>query len=1009
MVKLRDLVVAYRKAKVDLYHSTEPRFFDVVEYEENLDENLSALLNLIEGPDSSWVREPDFVGDFTFVPKHVTSPEQPSKRHSVLRSDPAAEWRARVSEADSPPVAEFRLMARCTLDFHVLSTLWLMTVGDKLDQALGAQAYGNRLRRERGGRLNRQAPGTFRHYLSPYRRWRDDGLAVMSAQLDLGKDVVAMTADATAFYHRLDPAFLLDSRFLNGLGIELDAEERHLHKLFVDALQAWIGNVSRQTGWRARGLPVGLPASGVVANLALADLDRLASEEFKPLYYGRYVDDILIVLDGDASLNDQDDVWLWLTSRSHGLLRHEGGHGSEQEEVRARFVPDYLESSDVVFDNDKNKVFHLSGETGRFMLGSIARAINERASEWRALPSIGGDTSSIGADLAAITTADGDDAVTLRDSDQLSARRASFAIRLRDFEAYERILDPGSWSEHRRAFFAAVRRQLLVLPTYFDLAGYLPRLIKLAAACEDDEALRDLFEALAGIHRTLADDCEVTVAEYDSDGISKQQTLRRWTDHVVEECSESFAAAYAGRLRATELQRVVEPLERLSPSATLRLRVRSVARWHRRLTVRDLAHVPYRFGLLRHDLGRPRVMPSPIPEPEDRVAVPLDEDVKDGLDDLVAWLDDTEIDRGDLGPGSTVPGLAFATRPFNVLDLYLALRGDVDENLGAVPPGIVQRILRAIRGYEPVALPETDQDDEGRFVVTVPSSLPGGTRRIALGMVKTKRESMEAAAFGRPDNSRARYEQLVRVIEEAASRPKPHYLLLPELAMPTGWFVHFGLRLADRGVSLVSGVEYRRQSHRVVHNQVWAALRLDGGGPALFSLYRQDKQTPAPGEERNLRDLDSLTLQPEIPWKRPPLVAHGDFRFALLICSELTNIAHRASLRGRVDALLVPEWNQDLSTFGALVESAALDIHAFIAQANHRQFGDARIRGPFSNDWERDVVRIRGGTHDYVVTGEIDYHALRRHQSRHVVIKGDFKPTPDGFEIALERRLPPPL
>lgn len=1006
MVLLADLVVAYRKAKVDLYHSTEPRFFDVVDYEENLANNLLGLLERIEGPDASWVREPDFVGGFTFVPKHVTPPSLGRDRGSVMRSDPAAEWRTRVSAADTPPVAEFRLMARCTIDFHVFSTLWLITVGARLDQNLGARAFGNRLRRQRDGQLNRQAPGTFRHYLAPYRAWRDDGLAVMRSQLDLGKSLIAMTADATAFYHRLDPRFLRDERFLNRLGIELNAEERHLNELFVEALQAWIGHVSRLTGWRARGLPVGLPASGVVANLALADLDRLASEEFKPLYYGRYVDDIMIVLDSDVALDDQSDVWSWLAARSHGLLQHESSQAPEGSGVRARFIPDYLEGSEIVFDNDKNKVFYLSGETGHFMLGSIERTINERASEWRALPSIGDDTASIGTDLAAITTAEGDDAATLRDSDRLSARRASFAIRLRDFEAYERILDPESWVEHRRAFFDAVQRQLLVMPTYFDLAGYLPRLIKLAAACEDNEALRDLFEALAGLNRTLTDDCAVTVAEYDAEGVSKQETLRRWTAHVVEECSESFAAAYTGRLRAADLEQVVGPLVRLSPAAGLQLRVRSLGRSHRRLAARDLAHVPYRFGLMRHGLGRHRDAHSPVPEPANRVDVPLSDDVEDGLDALVAWLDDTEIDREELGPGHTVPGLAFATRPFNVLDLYLALRGDVAENLGAVPSEVVQRILRAIRGYEPAALPETTQDEAGRITVTVPSTLSGGTRRIALGMVKTNRESLEAAAYGRPEDGRARYEQLVRVIEEAASRPKPHYLLLPELAMPTDWFVHFGLQLADRGISLVSGVEYQRQRNHIVHNQVWAALRLDAGGPALFSLYRQDKQAPAPGEERNLRDLDSLTLQPEMPWQQPPLVVHGDFRFALLICSELTNIAHRASLRGRVDALLVPEWNQDLSTFGALVESAALDIHTFIAQANHRQFGDSRIRGPFSNDWERDVVRIRGGTHDYVVTGEIDYHALRKHQSRHVVIKGTFKPTPDGFEIAPERRLP---
>ncbi len=122
----------------------------------------------------------------------------------------------------------------------------------------------------------------------------------------------------------------------------------------------------------------------------------------------------------------------------------------------------------------------------------------------------------------------------------------------------------------------------------------------------------------------------------------------------------------------------------------------------------------------------------------------------------------------------------------------------------------------------------------------------------------------------------------------------------------------------------------------------------------------------------------------------------------------MTNIAHRASLRGQVDALFVPQWNCDLHTFGALVESAALDIHAYIAQANHRNYGDSRIRAPRSKARERDVVRIHGGIHDYVVVGELDYEALRRHQTKHSVIDGEFRPVPDGFEIAPERMLPAP-
>jgi hypothetical protein len=103
----------------------------------------------------------------------------------------------------------------------------------------------------------------------------------------------------------------------------------------------------------------------------------------------------------------------------------------------------------------------------------------------------------------------------------------------------------------------------------------------------------------------------------------------------------------------------------------------------------------------------------------------------------------------------------------------------------------------------------------------------------------------------------------------------------------------------------------------------------------------------------------------------------------------------------------VPEWNQDTETFNALVESAALDMHAYIIQCNDRQYGDSRIRAPFKDSWMRDVLRVKGGVTDYCVIGEIDVQALRRFQSSYRSAGKWFKPVPDGFEIDFNRRVLP--
>ena len=126
-----------------------------------------------------------------------------------------------------------------------------------------------------------------------------------------------------------------------------------------------------------------------------------------------------------------------------------------------------------------------------------------------------------------------------------------------------------------------------------------------------------------------------------------------------------------------------------------------------------------------------------------------------------------------------------------------------------------------------------------------------------------------------------------------------------------------------------------------------------------------------------------------------------------MICSELTNIRYRQQFQGYVDSLFVLSWNQDLETFSALVESAALDIHCYTILVNNREFGDSRLRAPYKESYLRDIVRVKGGLADYFVLAEIDCHTLRDFQSYKFSKSKPFKPFPEGFKICSNRRVVP--
>ena len=380
MTSLQALGLAYRKAKVDLYYSSHASLDAIADYEDELHAKLSALLVKLEGDDESWVTQPGFIGSWTLAPKQVDMScwEQCREQNGngLIFSSPAEEWAHacdQQAEGDKPQ-AEFRVMAQCSLDLHVLSTLWMLEVGHLFDARLTACAYGNRLRRTQDGKdINPLSLGSFKPYLKPFRDWRDKGITAMRTALEADKKIVALTADVSSFYHELNPGFMLDPAFVaDVLGLELSAPQAKLHRLFIHALQAWAAATPLK-----KGLPVGLPASAVVANVALVELDRCIEQQVTPIYYGRYVDDILLVMENGADFQSTAQLWDWLFARSDSKL----GWVKGEEGKQIGFHPSYLHDSQIRFANAKNKVFLLAGEPGKTLVDAIDHQIRERASE----------------------------------------------------------------------------------------------------------------------------------------------------------------------------------------------------------------------------------------------------------------------------------------------------------------------------------------------------------------------------------------------------------------------------------------------------------------------------------------------------------------------------------------------------------------------------------------------------------------------------------------------------
>ena len=285
-LSLTELFYAFRKAKADCYFDYSlfvAREF--VEYESDLPNNLNNLLiGLHNGQIAKLLHES--LGEPRLIAKKLTTSLKPEKTEAPQShgffSDPKRAFHHLSTNYELTP--EFRLIGDFPVQMHILSALWINLVGHKFDQALSKSAYGSRLRRYRAeegspagalGSYHTEGIGSFQPYFGPYRQWRERGLKAIRNELSDDKPVIAITMDLTSYYHRIDPSFMADRRFLNYAGIELTKWEADFTAAFAQAMVAWsdlardklvnLGCISKdKEDSQVGGLPIGLTLSRVV-------------------------------------------------------------------------------------------------------------------------------------------------------------------------------------------------------------------------------------------------------------------------------------------------------------------------------------------------------------------------------------------------------------------------------------------------------------------------------------------------------------------------------------------------------------------------------------------------------------------------------------------------------------------------------------------------------------------------------------------------------------------------
>ena len=875
---------------------------------------------------------------------------------------------------------------------------------------------------------------------------RSDGLKAIRDELEKDRDVIAVSLDLKSYYHFIDPMASSGTAFLEALDLELTDQDRAFTEQLASFLSAWAEGAEKfgqsVGGKKAKisgGLVIGLTCSRVISNALLHRWDKLVLEKLAPIHYGRYVDDMFLVLRDTGTITNSQDLLNMVQSRMGESYISQNAKNDKVWEIKQG--SDIQGQTRISLQSDKQKLFVLQGRAGLDLLDSIEKEIYELSSEHRLMPSPDQLEHSTAAKVLSAAGSVGENADTLRRADGLTIRRLGWSLQLRHVETLARDLPPNQWKEQREEFYQFAHNHILRADNLFAHFTYLPRLLGFAISMNEWEQAEQIAVKSYRAIDTLASEvgrgktvringCDAKVLK-DLWGYIKGTLTWLFIDAATRyhDPSKLFLGERSSkkkRLADLFLNQIVATLTDFEALLDLRFDVADFEKKAPLVASADLAKEAYKYIL--NSQSAEELVGKRDTKKEKQILKLLGNAELLDVEIFEQFINSTrktrlgKVTRGQKKNDSYLPYL-FPTRPLSPAEI-----SELAPECVGLPPASGKapafspavtwaKYTQVLRGVwiKPTLL-AAEQDTSDKKAKRRKKYLKIGTDSkdkvvVALTNLRTEDSDWAATACNKPNLSRKRYQKISKLVNDVLKlNPRPDYALFPELSIPLRWLNSIAARLSAAGISLIAGTEYRHSEGNKILSEAALVLSDNRLGYPTFVKIWQPKLEPAVGEDKELtvkfgKEWDLSKKSPK------PIYIHNGVNFGVMVCSELQNSKARIRFQGAVDALMVLSWNRDLDTFASLIESAALDVHAYTILVNNRKYGDSRVRSPAKESFLRDIARLRGGDNDFVVAATLDIAALRAFQSRAKRWPEDgdkFKPVPEGFRILGDRRKLPP-
>lgn len=307
------VLLAYRKLKQMVYYDKIDLFLRQrlaeFEYAADFEDKLRRIAAVVGSKEpskhsefQSWLREINY----RLVPKTLFKENETGSGQFITNVTTASKYKVeRVNFFFDGPI-----------ELHIIAVLWLLVQGRVLDQQLTKDCYGSKLYPDVGA-SNDNSNRLFRKYHELYTMWRDSGIRKAKQLLtEDRRSVFILGLDVKEYYYYIRPDFeAIQAAVDNADPIDSVASHfprpEHFGQNLLFCIEkichAYRETISEQLLLTHHhlhedtGIPIGICSSPLLGNWHLREFDRIVNEKIRPAYYGRYVDDILMVIPSEES------------------------------------------------------------------------------------------------------------------------------------------------------------------------------------------------------------------------------------------------------------------------------------------------------------------------------------------------------------------------------------------------------------------------------------------------------------------------------------------------------------------------------------------------------------------------------------------------------------------------------------------------------------------------------------------------------------------------------------